>query len=236
MRRWTQTQSSHVLAASFAWRNQSWCIFAIAGTRTQAVVCHKASGSQEGCECGTHPPTFPSVVPLLGSLPIAYLFNPKAFILDRNNFVQTRHPTRVKILHQEFYVVRGPDNVKALFKAFWACTSIPFVKFTLGHAFGLPTRVLSLFDQDDSGGSHSLVRFLEGKGLPPFWNRFKDNITQRLRTMCDHIGSDWDHHPDLKKMVGDEATMSILNALCGPHLLVLNPDFLESFRNFDHNL
>ncbi|KAI3334168.1 cytochrome P450 [Ustulina deusta] len=191
------------------------------------------------------PPTFPYVFPFLGSLPIAYLFNPRAFT-----------SYRVKILHQEFYVVRGPENVKALFKGSWACTSIPFVKFALGHAFGLPAKALSLFDKDDSGGIHvphpdsavearnridyrvheSLVRFLEGKGLGPFWNRFVDNITQRLHAMHDRIEPDWIYHPDLMKMVGDEATVSIIDALCGPYLLALNPDFLESFWNFDRNL
>ncbi|KAI0443655.1 cytochrome P450 [Xylaria telfairii] len=202
------------------------------------------------------PPTFPYVFPFLGSLPIAYLFNPRAFVLDRNNFFQSKQPMRVKILNQEFYVVGGPDNVKALFKGSWACTSIPFVKFALGHAFGLPSKALGLFDNDDSGGSHvahpdstvedrnridyrvheSLVRFLEGKGLRPFWNRFRDNITQRLYAMYDRAGSDWDYHTDLMPLVGDEATTSIINALCGPYLLALSPDFLKSFWNFDRNL
>ncbi|ROV95968.1 hypothetical protein VMCG_07939 [Cytospora schulzeri] len=91
----------------------------------------------------------------------------------------------VKIFTQNFYVIRGPENVKALFKSSWACTSIPFVKFALGYAFGLPVKALGLYDKDDSGGGHlphpgntvearnridyrvyqSLSRFLEGKGL-----------------------------------------------------------------------
>ncbi|GAP92700.1 putative NACHT and Ankyrin domain protein [Rosellinia necatrix] len=202
------------------------------------------------------PPTFPYVFPFIGSLPIAYLLNPRAFLLDRNNFFQSKHPVRVRILNQEFYVVGGADNVKALFKGSWVCTSIPFVKFALGHAFGLPAKALSLFDKDDSGGNHaphpdskvearnridyrvheSLVRFLEGKGLLPFWNRFTDNITQRLHAMHDRAGSNWDYQADLMQLVGDETTISVINALCGPHLLALSPDFLQSFWNFDRNL
>ncbi|KAI1274626.1 cytochrome P450 [Xylaria sp. FL0933] len=202
------------------------------------------------------PPTFPYIIPFVGSLPIAYLFNPRAFVLDRYNFFQSLHPTRVKILHQEFYIVQGRENVKALFKSSWACTTIPFVKFALGHAFGLPAKALRLYDKDDSGCNHvphpgstvearnridyrvheSLARFLEGKGLPPFWNRFRNNITQRLHALRDRIGSDWGHHADLMKVVGDEATVAILEALCGPYLLALNPDFVESFWNFDRNL
>lgn len=166
------------------------------------------------------------------------------------------HPVRVKILTQEFYAIRGPENVKALFKNSWACTSVPFVKFALGYAFGLPAKALSLYDRDDSGGGHvphpgsnvearnridyrvyqTLIRFLEGKGLLPFWDRFVGNITQQLYGLHDRIGSDWEYHADLMRVVGDEATVSIINALCGPYLLSLNPHFLQDYWDFDRNL
>jgi hypothetical protein len=146
--------------------------------------------------------------------------------------------------------------VKALFKGSLVCTSIPFVKFALGHAFGLPAKALSLYDEDDSGGNHlphpsstvearnridyrvheSLTTFLEGKGLLPFWNRFSDSITERLCSMYDRIGSEWVYHEDLMKTIGDEATRAVINALCGPYLLALCPEFLESFWVFDRNL
>ncbi|KAI1210070.1 cytochrome P450 [Annulohypoxylon truncatum] len=202
------------------------------------------------------PPTFPYVFPLLGSLPVAYLWNPRAFVLNPNNFFQSARPVRVKILTQEFYTICGPENVKAFFRGSGACTSIPFVKFALGYAFGLPSKALSLYHKDDSGGGHvphpgstvearnridyrvnqSLVRFLEGKGLMPFWNRFADDITQRLGGLYDRIGSDWEYHADLMEAVRDEATVSILNALCGPYLLGLNPHFLQDYWDFDRNL
>ncbi|KAK7753016.1 hypothetical protein SLS62_004965 [Diatrype stigma] len=210
------------------------------------------------------PLTFPYFFPLLGSLPITYLWKPRAFVSAPNNFFQSPHPTRVKILAQEFYVLRGAENVKALFKASGACTSIPFVKFALGYAFGLPAKALRLYDRDDSGGGHtphpgstvdprnridyrvyqSLIRFLEGKGLLPFWNRFADNITTQLYELHDRLGSgdgdgdgdDWDYRADLMKVVGDEATVSIVNALCGPYLLRLNPHFLQDYWDFDRNL
>ncbi|KUJ06800.1 cytochrome P450 [Mollisia scopiformis] len=205
---------------------------------------------------GVVPLTFPYIFPLLGSLPVAYLWNPRAFVLSRNNFFQSLHPARVKVLTQEFYVVRGPENVKALFKNSWACTSIPFVKFALEYAFGLPAKASSLYTKDDSGDGHvphpgsvvearnridynvfqCLVRFLEGKGLQPFFNRFSHNITQQLHSLHDRIGSEWGYHEDLMKVVGNETTVSIVNALCGPHLLKLNPHFLQDYWDFDRNL
>ncbi|KAI1400296.1 cytochrome P450 [Hypoxylon fuscum] len=216
-----------------------------------------SSMAYKKCDDVKHVPlTFPYFFPILGSLPITYLWKPRDFVLNRNNFFQSAHPVLVKILGQEFYVIRGPENIKALFKNSWACTSIPFVKFALGYAFGLPAKALSLYDKDDSGGGHvphpdstveprnridyrvyqSLIRFLEGKGLLPFWNRFADNIIQQLHSLHDRIGSSWEYRADLMKVVGDEATVSILNALCGPYLLSLNPHFLQDYWDFDRNL
>lgn len=151
----------------------------------------------------------------------------------------------------------GPENVKALFKASAACTSIPFIKFALGKAFGLPSKALRLFDKDDSGGGHvpypgstvearnridylshlSMVQFLEGKGLMPFCERFSDRITERLYALFEDLRSnEWEEREDLMRAVGDETTVAIMNALCGPHLLRLNPRFLRDFWDFDRNL
>ncbi|KAF2112887.1 cytochrome P450 [Lophiotrema nucula] len=202
------------------------------------------------------PLTFPYVFPLLGSLPLSYLWQPRGFVLDQSGFFQSVRPVLVKILTQEFYVIRGPENIKALFKNSGACTPIPFIKFALGYAFGLPKRALKLYDRDDSGSGHvphpgskvetrnridyhdhqSMAQFLEGRGLLPFWNRFVENITTQLYNLHDRAGADWTHHADLMEIIGNEATVSIIDALCGPYLLRLNPHFLQDFWIFDRNL
>ena len=120
----------------------------------------------------------------------------------------------------------------------------------------MPAKALRLYDKDDSGGGHvphpgsnvearnridycvyqSLNRFLEGKGLLPFWNRFADNITQQMHELYNRTGTNWEYRDDLMKVVSDEATVSILNALCGPYLLSLNPHFLQDYWDFDRDL
>lgn len=153
--------------------------------------------------------------------------------------------------------MRGPEQVKALFKASAACTSIPFVKFALGNAFGLSSKALRLFDKDDSGGGHvpypgsavearnridylshqSMMQLLEGKGLTPLCDRFSDRIMERLYAVYVRLPSnEWEEREDLMGTVGDETTRAILNALCGPHLLGLNSRFLRDFWDFDRNL
>jgi hypothetical protein len=177
-------------------------------------------------------------------------------LIGCSQFFGRAHPVRVRVLNYEFYVVQGAQNIKALFKNSGACTSIPFVKFALGYAFGLPSKALALYDNDNSGGGHaphtdstvearnridyrvhqSMSRFLEGKGLSPFWNRFSTDITTKLHDMHSRLDSDWEVRADLMRVVEDEATSSIVNALCGSHLLRLSPNFLHDFWSFDRNL
>lgn len=82
----------------------------------------------------------------------------------------------------------------------------------------------------------SLIRFLEGKGLLPFWNRFAADITQQLHRVHDRVGPNWNYHDDLMRFFGDETTVAVLNALCGPYLLGLSPNFLQDYWDFDRNL
>lgn len=146
--------------------------------------------------------------------------------------------------------------MKDLFRGSGGCTSIPFVRFALGYAFGLPAKALQLYDKDDSGGGHvphpdsqvearnrvgyrdhtSLARFLEGPGFSPFNERFEDSITHRLFELHNRIGHGVEYHDDLMKVVQDESMLSIFTALCGPYLLSLNPTFLQDFAEFDRNL
>ncbi|KAK3984617.1 cytochrome P450 [Cladorrhinum sp. PSN332] len=213
--------------------------------------------SSRGGDGQNIPPTFPYFFPILGTLPLAYLWRPRDLVLSVNSFFQSpQQAIRVKILHQDFYLVRGADNIRALFKA--QVTNIPFVKFALSYAFGTPAKALTLYDQDDSGTNHaphpestvlphnridylvhhSTKTFLEGPGLTPLWNRYLKNITAQLHTLHDNLGSseEWKFHHDLISLISNETTIATLNALCGPHLLRLNPNFINHFDRFDENL
>ncbi|KAK3372168.1 Pfs, NACHT and ankyrin domain protein, partial [Podospora didyma] len=150
----------------------------------------------------------------------------------------------------------GAENVKALFKNSHLCSSIPFVKFALGYAFGLPAKALTLYDKDDSGGGPvpypgstvadhnridypvyaTLVRFLEGPGLLPFWRRFENYVQVQMESMREEFGPEWEYRDDLMKFVGDAASYSFVNALCGKYLLALNPTFMRDYWDFDRNL
>ena len=143
-----------------------------------------------------------------------------------------------------------------MFRNSAACTSIPFVKFAVERAFGLPRQAVKLYDLDDSGGGHmphpdssvearnrvdyhthhSLSRFLVGEGMSPFWKRFAGNVTNRFCDLFRRIGPDGQGYDDLMQLIGNEVMISFLDAMCGPHLLRLCPGFLQDFWEFDYYL
>lgn len=89
--------------------------------------------------------------------------------------------------------MRGPENIKALFRASAACTSIPFVKFALGRAFGLPAKALRLFDKDDSGG-----------GPVPY-----PGSTVEARNRVDYLS-----HQSVAQFLGGERVRTLLGKVC----------------------
>ncbi|KAF2155457.1 cytochrome P450 [Myriangium duriaei CBS 260.36] len=202
------------------------------------------------------PPTFPYIMPGLGTMPLSYIWNPMGFVKNPKNFFQADRPVRVKMLNYEFYVVHGPENIKELFKNSKLCNHAPFLKYALSYVFGLPPSAQNIWDKDDSGGlriphpesavesrnrvdwggHQGMAEFLEGSGFLPFCRRYADNITQRLHTLHLRTGDEWEHHTDLMDFVGYEATVSTMNAFCGPNLLRLNPDFVQDYWDFDRNL
>ncbi|KAF2713710.1 cytochrome P450 [Pleomassaria siparia CBS 279.74] len=218
--------------------------------------CHKPSKN-----VSSTPPTFPSYLPIIGNLPLLYLWNPRSFVLSPTDFFQSSssHPTHVKILHKDLYIVQGASNIVALFRASSLCTSIPFVKYAVFTGFGLPKRAAKLFDLDNSGPGHvphldsnvdplnridyrvhtSMVRLLTGDGFAPFWGRFMSSVTKRLTQRNEELSmrvGKKEEQRDLIQFVADEAMGAFLEAMCGPHLLRLCPNFLEEFWEFDRGL
>lgn len=176
--------------------------------------------------------------------------------IPNSGFFQAAQPILVKILAYEFYVIRGPENVKSLFEKSGLARLFHLSSFAFGNAFGSSAKALSLYDKDDSGGGRGpytgstvearnridyrvhecMSTFLESKGLLPFWDRFVGGITQQLHGLWESIGPDGEDRADLMRCVRDETTVSLINVICGPHLLRLSPNFLLDFWNIDRNL
>ncbi|KAI0160102.1 cytochrome P450 [Xylariaceae sp. FL1272] len=204
----------------------------------------------------TAPSTFPYIFPLMGSLPLIYLVDPLSLVLNPHSFFQAPNPVRVKVLNKEFYILRGQENVKALFRGSSLCTSIPLVQFALGNVFGLPAAALRTVSSDDSGGGpiphpdsnvearnrfeyrdhHSFGPLLEGTGLANWVKRFKGCIGRVLGEWAEEIGEEGREYDDLMRTLDDMSTAAIVDALCGTYLRKLNSTFLDDFWEFDRYL
>lgn len=73
----------------------------------------------------------------------------------------------------------------------------------------------------DYNVQQGIVRFLQGEGLQPFWNRFQQDITQRFHDWCQRTPAEGENHSDWMQIIADEEMTSFINSLCGPYLLKL---------------
>jgi len=208
---------------------------------------------------GRAPPRFPYLFPLVGSIPLGYLPNPKDFVLNPKNPFRAAYPTLVKLWKYDFYLVQGPENVKAMFEKSHLSTSVPLLKYSVADAFGLPAKGVELYDKDDSGGNavphpdsnveprnrvdynvhRSLLRLLEGPGFLRFYQRLQDNLTEHLYNLHDRLagsGVEGELHDDMFAMFRDMYTVPTFNAFCGEYLLKLHPGFVDDFWKFDRDL
>ena len=113
--------------------------------------------------------------------------------------------------------------------------------------FGMPKRAVSFFRCDDSGsnripnqGSHvrpehrieflthsTITKFLTGPSLKTLCQRFTENLAVELSNAS--ISYMWQDLPDLQSIFESEVFCAALNAMCGPFLVSLNPDFARDF-------
>lgn len=123
--------------------------------------------------------------------------------------------------------------------------------FCLTYFFGMPKKAVNIYSLDDSGSYHqphpesnvkpenrvdyrtnqSLLRFLSGPGLSPFFERFRKNLTKRLYGL--EIGDSWIEMPDFLEFFQLEITPVVIEAMCGPILFSQNPDFARDFWEYN---
>lgn len=112
---------------------------------------------------------------------------------------------------------------------------------------------MEIYERDDTGtqmqpleGSRSLKRQdrlfhnihkgfnagLNGPGLAELGTRFAINLQKEVeRLVAGH--DDWVDIPDLYEMIRKTVFRASTEAMCGPHILALNPGFVEDFWKFD---
>ncbi|KAI9876361.1 MAG: hypothetical protein M1830_006662 [Pleopsidium flavum] len=206
--------------------------------------------SQWSKKAGKVPPTVPYLVPFLGST-ISYLWNPLKFVGSSTYHFGRQNPVNVKLLTSNLYLLQGADNITTLWKHSSVSTATAIHSFCLTHFFGMPKKAVDIYTLDDSGSFHqpypdskvkpnnrvdyhtnqSLLRFLGGPGLAPFFERFVTGLSKRLYSL--NIEDEWTELPDFLEFFQLEMTPVVIEAVCGPVIMCHNPDFARDFWKYN---
>lgn len=80
--------------------------------------------------------------------------------------------------------------------------------------------------------SHAgLLKFTNGAGFEGFYERWANRYRKRLRSL--DIGDDWVEMPDFMVFFSDNFASALIESICGPTLLHLNPYFARDFSKYD---
>ena len=77
----------------------------------------------------------------------------------------------------------------------------------------------------------AINELLIGRGLKSLTDRFETNLHHQVSD--DKIGREWQDLPDLHCFVRNKIFRALLESMCGPYLLSLNPTFADDFWEFD---
>lgn len=151
----------------------------------------------------------------------------------------------------ELCFISGPKNVIAIFKNSRTVSAKASVVIAIDRLFGTPKHLVPFYDADNSGVEstphprsnveprhriHHIVhaqvtKYLSGPDLKPMTNRLMDNIGNQLSSSG--IGYDWLEMEDLFAFCQVKLLQASLDAMFGPYLTAINPDFVSDYWKFD---
>lgn len=152
-------------------------------------------------------------------------------------------------------LVQGVQNVSAVWTKRDLSSPIVVYSFALRHIFGMPKRALRSYLMDNSGSSsrahpeskvlsHNRVDFLTHQGLHKAFTgsylnhsfaRTSQTFKRNLASLT--VGdSEWVEMTDLLAFFQDHLGTAVIEALFGPSLLRLSPNFMQDLWIFDHSV
>jgi hypothetical protein len=150
-------------------------------------------------------------------------------------------------------VVSGFDQISSVWRSRVLDTK-PAAVLALQRLFKTPTATLNAWLFDDSGTSsrphpmsnvqdahrlyyhthRSTHAFMTGKSLKAFGDHFQNLLMEYISKQ--NIGSDWVEIDDLYTFIQTALSTAAVEAMCGPVLLALNPNWIQDFWEFDNSL
>ncbi|KAF2837384.1 cytochrome P450 [Patellaria atrata CBS 101060] len=199
------------------------------------------------------PPEYPSFIPYIGNI-IPFIFDGKNFVQRVTSYAGRVTSTRLNVLGQEIYIFQEPETLAALWKSPVLSSPIQSYVFALKYICGMQEKALSPYRADDSGSypkpfpgtqvePHNRVdyiihqgvqRGLVGPGLVPTTRRLTKAVTRKIEHL--QVSKEWTVIPDLSRFMYDIVGVSIIESICGPSLMSINPAFADDFWTYDKNV
>ena len=150
-------------------------------------------------------------------------------------------------------VISGSENIVSVWKS-KDLDSKPAVCLVMDRFFCMPKKALKSYYTDISGiryrphpnsqmspedriyyHTHRATHgFMSGKSLAGFADRFQSILLQHLGSGV--VGGHWITRPDLFEFIQVVISTAAIEAMCGPLLSALSPNFIEDFWAFDRSL
>ncbi|KAK7712443.1 hypothetical protein SLS64_004827 [Diaporthe eres] len=167
-------------------------------------------------------------------------------------------PVTVRLGPAKAYLLTQTETYGPLLRATRSCTNKAFAVRIMKQMFGMPKSAIHIYQNDKSGigviplpGStvpphlrvwqhqhKTATRFLQGDALKAHGTRFIEYLSAELSN-CNLPGpvnaEAWVQIDDFYKWWTHRLFTAAITALCGPHLVRLNPTFVEDFWEYiDH--
>ncbi|KAI0506896.1 cytochrome P450 [Xylaria bambusicola] len=202
---------------------------------------------------GREPPLNPYWLPLLG--------NWGSFLLARKSFVNKLYrrvgdtPATIKLGPEKAYLLTNPETYGPILRDTKSCTNKSFAVIIMEQMFGMPKSAMHIYRNDKSGvgaipfpGStvpahlrvwhhhyRTASRYLQGDSLRNLSSKVVEHLSEELATVDpnDPVDSgEWVDIPDFFTWWTHRYFAATITALCGPHLIALNPGFVEDFWEY----
>ena len=208
--------------------------------------------AMQSSKVGRKAPLTPYAIPIIGHAAM-FVWSLGALVHKNNARFGKYVPVRFRGMFTELAFVSGPKNVALIFRRSKDFAAKASVVIAMDRLFGSPQRTVRFYDDDNSGMEmvpHSysnvreedrihhivhvqVIKYLSGNGLKPMTQRFMENMGRQIFTSG--VGSEWLEMDDLFGFCQVKLLEASLDAMFGPYLTALNPNFVDDYWKFDQS-
>ncbi|MCJ1245233.1 hypothetical protein MMC30_002436 [Trapelia coarctata] len=193
------------------------------------------------------PPVIPYMLPFVGSA-LSFGLSPSKCVAAAMRTVGSQRAYGMKVFNDTLYFINGPENMGPIWKYKTSITSPGIQTFCLIRVFGMCQKAVNMYSLDTSGilpkptsdvAEHNRIdyhthadfqKLLNGDRLANLYRRWSTSFTNRLQSMG--VEKDWAEFPDIVDFWMPSMTTSLNEAMAGPILECINPNFTRDFLKF----